>query len=82
MIRELISLALMCVVALLMLQYFGPWGLLINIVVALLILKLLGWLGIRVDINFWSLAIVILGGVVGLLLVLFLSITGIAFSKK
>ncbi|MDD2655851.1 MAG: hypothetical protein PHQ80_04250 [Candidatus ainarchaeum sp.] len=82
MISELISLALVCIVALLMLQHFGPWALLVNLVVALFALKVLGWLGIRVEINFWSLAIVILGGVVGLLLVLFLSITGIAFSKR
>jgi len=82
MIKEIISLLLMAIVALLMFQHFGPWALLINILVALIALKLVGWLGIRIVVNFWSIAIVILGGVVGFLLVLFLSITGIAFSAK
>lgn len=82
MIKEIISLILMAIVALLMFQHFGPWALLINILVALIALKLVGWLGIRIVVNFWSIAIVILGGVVGFLLVLFLSITGISFSAK
>ncbi|HNT60830.1 MAG TPA: hypothetical protein PKJ97_02525 [Candidatus Bilamarchaeaceae archaeon] len=82
MIKELIALALMCILALLMLQHFGPWLLLINILIALFALKLVGWLGIRVEVNFWSLAIVILGGIIGFLLVLFLSIAGIAFHRK
>jgi len=82
MIKEIVSLLLMAIVALLMFQHFGPWALLINILVALVALKLVGWLGIRIVVNFWSIAIVILGGVVGFLLVLFLSITGLAFSAK
>lgn len=82
MIRELVSLILMAIVALLMLQHFGPWALLFNIIIALAALKLVGWLGIRIEVNFWSLAIVIIGGVIGFLLVLFLSLAGIAFSKK
>jgi hypothetical protein len=82
MIKEIISLVLMAIVALLMFQHFGPWALLINIIVALVALKLVGWLGVRIEVNFWSIAIVILGGVVGFLLVLFLSITGLAFSAK
>ena len=82
MIKELVSLILMVFVALLMFQHFGPWALLINIIVALFALKLVGWLGIRVEINFWSLAIVIIGGIIGFLLVLFLNIAKIAFVKK
>lgn len=82
MLRELISLILMVLVAFLMFQHFGPWALLINIIVALIALKLVGWLGIHISINFWSLAIVIIGGVVGFLLLLFLSITKIAFYER
>jgi len=82
MIKEIIVLILMVFVALLLFQHFGPWILLLNIIIALAALKLVGWLGIKVEINFWSLAIVIIGGIVGFLLVLFLSIAGIAFSKK
>ena len=82
MIKELVSLILMVFVALLMFQHFGPWALLINIIVALVALKLVGWLGIRIEVNFWSLAIVIIGGIIGFLLVLFLSIAKIAFVKK
>ena len=82
MISEIIALVLMCIVAILMLQHFGPWGLLINILVALVALKLVGWLGIRIQVNFWTLSIVILGGVVGFLLVLFLAVTRIAFYER
>lgn len=82
MIKEVVSLILMAIVALLMLQHFGPWGLLLNILIALAALKLVGWLGIRIEINFWSLAVIIIGGVVGFLLVLFLNLAGIAFVKK
>lgn len=82
MIKELISLILMVFVALLMFQHYGPWVLLLSMIISLAALKLVGWLGIRVDINFWSLAIVIIGGVVGFLLVLFLSMAKIAFVKR
>lgn len=82
MIKELVSLVLMAIVALLLLQHFGPWALLLNIIIALVGLKLVGWLGIRVEVNFWSLAIVIIGGIIGFLLVLFLSISGIAFCGR
>lgn len=82
MIKEIIALILMVLVALLLFQHFGPWALLLNIIIALAALKLVGWLGIRVEVNFWSLAIVIIGGIIGFLLVLFLSISGIAFSGR
>ena len=64
------------------LKAWGPWVLLLNIVIALIALKLLGWLGIRIKINIWSILIVLIGGIPGLLILVFLSITGIAFKGK
>ncbi len=82
MIKELISLILMLLVALYMFQHYDPWFLLVSTIIALVGLKVVGWLGIRVEVNFWSLAIVVIGGIIGFLLVLFLSISGIAFCGR
>ena len=60
----------------------GPVGLLISIIIALVALKLVGWLGIRIEINIWSILICIIGGIGGLLILIFLSVTGIAFKGK
>jgi len=64
------------------LKAWGPWVLLLNIIIALIALKLLGWLGIRIKINIWSILIVLIGGIPGLLILVFLSVTGIAFRGK
>ncbi len=64
------------------LKAWGPWVLLLNIIIALIALKLLGWLGIKIKINIWSILIVLIGGIPGLLILAFLSVTGIAFKGK
>ncbi len=61
---------------------WGPVPLLVNTIVALLALKLVSWLGIKIEINIWSILIVLIGGIPGLLVLIFLSITGLAFRKK
>jgi len=58
---------------------WGPLGLIFNTLIALIVLKLLGWLGIRIEISIWSLLICLIGGLPGLLILIFLSVTGIAF---
>lgn len=61
---------------------WGPGVLLINTVIALIALKIVGWLGIRIEINIWSIIILLIAGIAGLLLLIFLSVTGIAFKGK
>ena len=63
-------------------QAWGPIVLLVNTIIALIALKLLGWLGIKIETNIWSILIVLIGGIPGLLILIFLSITGIAFKGK
>jgi|GEM_PF-2537634 len=65
-----------------MYQTLGPIPLLISIVVALLALKLIGFLGIRIPVTLWSVLICILFGIPGLLVMMLLSITGIAFKHR
>lgn len=61
---------------------WGPVVLLINTIIALLVLKLIGWLGIKIEINIWSILICLIGGIPGVLLLIFLNVTGLAFKKK
>lgn len=61
---------------------WGPVPLLINTVIALVALKLIGWLGIKIEVNIWSILILLIGGIPGLLALIFLSVTGIAFKAK
>jgi len=63
-------------------QAWGPVPLLVNTLIALIALKLVGWLGIRIEVNIWSILILLIGGVAGLLVLIFLSVTGIAFKEK
>ncbi len=61
---------------------WGPIALLINTLIALVALKLVGWLGIKIEIGIWSILILLIGGIPGLLVLIFLSVTGIAFRGK
>jgi len=83
--KRIIQIVLILLAFLLFLNIASAWGpgiLLLNIVIALIALKIMGWLGVRVEVNVWSVLILLLGGIPGLLVVLFLSITGIAFKAK
>ncbi len=80
-IRFLLLLAAL-VVFVSILNAWGPVALLVNVIIALVLLKVLGWLGVEIEVNIWSVLIILVGGVLGLLALVFLSITGIAFRKK
>ena len=83
--KKILNIVLLIIALILffaILKGWGPWALLLNIIIALVALKLLGWLGIRIKINIWSILIVLIGGIVGLLILIFLSVTGIAFKEK
>jgi hypothetical protein len=79
---DILLVILAAIVFFSILKAWGPWVLLLNIIIALIALKLLGWLGIRIKINIWSILIVLIGGIPGLLILVFLSVTGIAFRGK
>jgi hypothetical protein len=81
----LINVLLLALALFLFLTIWNAWGpipLLINTVIALIALKFVGWLGIRIEVNIWSILILLIGGIPGLLLLIFLSVTGIAFRGK
>lgn len=83
--KKLLNIVLLVLALILFIGIWNAWGpgaLLLNTVIALIALKLLGWLGIKVAINIWSLLIVLIGGIPGLLILVFLSITEIAFRGK
>jgi hypothetical protein len=81
-ILNVVLLVIALVLFLSILNAWGPWVLLLNTIIALVALKLVGWLGIKIEISIWNLLICLIGGVVGLLILIFLSITGIAFRGK
>lgn len=81
----LVNIILLIIAAAIFIGIYHAWGpipLLVNTLIALAALKLVGWLGIRVEINIWSILICLIGGIPGLLVLIFLSITGIAFRAK
>ena len=80
-----VNLVLLALALLLFLGIWNAWGpvpLLLSTLVALVALKLVGWLGIRIDVNIWSILIILLGGIPGLLVLIFLSVTGLGFRAK
>ncbi len=82
---KLVSLLLIILALLLFLIVWSKWGpiaLLINTVIALIALKLVGWLGIKIEISIWTILILLIGGIPGLLVLMVLSVTGIAFRGK
>ncbi len=83
--KNLINIALLILALLLFIAIWSSWGpgpLLVNTLIALIALKVVGWLGIRIEVNIWSILILLIGGVPGLLVLIFLSVTGIAFRGK
>ena len=83
--KTLINAILLVIALLLFIGIWNAWGpilLLINTVIALIALKFIGWLGIRIEISIWSILICLAGGIPGLLILILLSVTGIAFKGK
>ncbi|WP_435078485.1 pro-sigmaK processing inhibitor BofA family protein [Halococcus sp. AFM35] len=56
--------------------------LIVNAVVGLLVFLAAGWLGIGVEVNWLTLAVVAIGGLPGAVLVVLLSVFGIAFTPE
>ncbi|MEW6035830.1 MAG: hypothetical protein AB1529_04415 [Candidatus Micrarchaeota archaeon] len=85
MLKTLLNVLLIIAALLLFVAVWSAWGpvpLLINTIIALVALKVVGWLGVKTEVNVWSLLIVLIGGVAGLLILIFLSVTGLAFKGK
>jgi hypothetical protein len=85
MLRALLNLILVAIAMLLFISIWNSWGpalLLVNTVIALIALKIVGWLGIKIEVNLWSILILLLGGIPGLLVLIFLSVTGLAFRQR
>ena len=85
MLKAVMNVILVLLALLLFLSVWNAWGpvvLLVNTLIALLALKIIGWLGIRIEIGIWSILILLIGGIPGLLVLIFLSVTGIAFNAK
>jgi hypothetical protein len=83
--KSIINIALIILAVILFLGVWSAWGpiaLLVNTAIALIALKIIGWLGIKIAINIWSILILLIGGIPGLLVLIFLSVTGIAFRGK
>jgi hypothetical protein len=83
--KSIINIALIILAVILFLGVWSAWGpiaLLVNTAIALIALKIIGWLGIKIAINIWSILILLIGGIPGLLVLIFLSVTGIAFKGK
>ncbi len=53
-----------------------------NSLIALVVLKLLSWLGVKIRIDMFTILIAVLWGVPGVLILMFLALTGIAFKEK
>jgi hypothetical protein len=56
--------------------------LIVNAVVGLLVFLVASWLGIGVEVNWLTLAVVAIGGLPGAVLVVLLSVFGIAFTPE
>ncbi len=85
MMKSLLNVLLLLLALALFLAVWSAWGplvLLVNTIIALLALKIVGWLGIKIEVGIWSILILLIGGIPGLLLLIFLSVTGIAFRPK
>ena len=82
MITELILLVLAIIFFWFALQTLGPVALFINAVIALIVLKVLGWLGIKIQISIFTVLITVIFGIPGVLILMFLALTGIAFRDR
>ncbi len=83
--KNIINIALLILALILFVGIWSSWGpgpLLVNTIIALIALKLVGWLGIKIEVNIWSILLLLMGGVPGLLVLIFLSVTGIAFRGR
>ncbi len=81
-IKQAAVLLLALILFLIALSKFGWVVLFINALIALVVLKLLSWLGVKIRIDMFSILIAVLWGIPGVLIMMFLALTGIAFKEK
>jgi hypothetical protein len=81
-IKQAAVLLLALILFLIALSKFGWVVLFINSLVALIVLKVLSWLGVKIKIDMFSILIAVLWGMPGVLIMMFLALTGIAFKEK
>ena len=82
---KLEQIAILVFAAILFLIALGRFGwvvLFLNSLIALIVLKLLSWLGVKIKIDMFSILITVLWGIPGVLILMFLALTGIAFTEK
>ena len=80
--KQVTVIAIAIILFLLALSRFGWIILFINSIIALLLLKILSWLGVKIRVDMITLLIVVLAGIPGLLILMLLALTGIAFTEK
>ena len=80
--EQILILILAAVLFLVALEKFGWVALFVNSLVALFVLKILSWLGVKIKIDIFSILIAVLLGIPGVLILMFLALTGIAFREK
>lgn len=80
--KQVLIVLLAIVLFLMALSRFGWVILFINSLVALILLKVLSWLGVKIRVDMITVLIVVLAGIPGLLILMLLALTGIAFTEK
>jgi len=80
--KQVLVILLAIVLFLIALSRFGWVILFINSLIALVLLKVLSWLGVKIKVDMITILIVVLAGIPGLLILMLLALTGIAFNEK
>ena len=80
--EQILILIVAAALFLIALSKFGWYILFLNSLIALIVLKLLSWLGVKIKINMFSILITVLWGIPGVLILMFLALTGLAFTEK
>jgi len=80
--KQIVVILIAVILFLVALSRFGWVILFISSIIALLLLKILSWLGVKIRIDMITILIVVLAGIPGLLILMLLALTGIAFNEK
>lgn len=80
--KQAAVVVLAVILFLLALSRFGWVILFINSLIALVLLKILSWLGVKIRVDMITILIVVLAGIPGLLILMLLALTGVAFAEK
>lgn len=80
--KQILVVLIAIILFLIALSKFGWVVFFINSIIALLLLKILSWLGVKIKVDMITILIVVLAGIPGLLILMLLALTGIAFTEK